>query len=84
MSAYQLPTDNSEIASLVPIKIIRENLYNLSVPLYVAKKSSDVEQDLEQAVESWKISRVRITKYSAKLFSELSDIVTIPSEVELH
>ncbi|MAI33242.1 MAG: DNA methyltransferase [Rhodopirellula sp.] len=75
INAYQLPTSNSDIAALVPKESIRENLYNLSVPLYVGTQISDEELDLEHVIESWKVSRIRIKKYSNKLLSEALNVI---------
>ena len=72
------PEDHPDIARLVDLDEVKDNLYNLSIPLYVTVKngngSSKEEQDLEGAIENWKISRTLLKKQTNKLFINLNEL----------
>ncbi|VFS42894.1 type I restriction-modification protein subunit M [Enterobacter cancerogenus] len=72
--AYFTPENQSDITALVDIEVIKENLYNLSIPLYVQAQSNEEAHDIEQAIEAWKISRVQLKKQTNKLFKSLSKL----------
>lgn len=75
VGAYFTPEKHTDIARLVDVSEIKENLFNLSIPLYVAaKKDANDEQDLESAIEDWKISRTLLKKQTTKLFGALKDL----------
>ena len=75
LAAYDAPEDHSDIARLVALKEVKENLYNLSIPLYVAAGKEEGEtQDLESAIEDWKISRTLLKKQTNKLFESLREL----------
>ncbi len=78
VAAYFKPEDHPDIARLVDFDEIKDNLYNLSIPLYVtAKNDKDIdgeEQDLEGAIEDWKISRTLLKKQTSKLFESLKEL----------
>jgi type I restriction enzyme M protein len=75
VAAYDAPEDHSDIARLVALKEVKENLYNLSIPLYVAAGKEEGEtQDLESAIEDWKISRTLLKKQTNKLFESLREL----------
>jgi type I restriction enzyme M protein len=44
----------SDITALVDIEAIKENLYNLSIPLYVPAQNNDEVHNIEHAIEAWK------------------------------
>lgn len=70
--AYFTPERKSDIAALIDIEIITENLYNLSIPLYVQAQSNGEVHDIEHAIETWKVSRVQLKKQTSKLFQSLA------------
>lgn len=75
VDAFFQPEDHPDIARLVRLAEIRENLYNLSLPLYVTVQHGDVdEQDLEGAIENWKISRTLLKKQTGQLFTALAEL----------
>ena len=75
VAAYETPEAHPDIARLVDLKEIKENLYNLSIPLYVAAGKEEGEtQDLESAIEDWKISRTLLKKQTNKLFESLQEL----------
>lgn len=74
VSSYFSPEDNEDIARLVGIEEIRENAYNLSIPLYVHNGSNGEDQDLESVIEAWQLGRVELKKQSQKLFASLAEL----------
>ena len=75
VSAYENPEGHADIARLVDLNEVKENLYNLSIPLYVAAWKEEGEtQDLESAIEDWKISRTLLKKKTNKLFDSLREL----------
>ena len=75
VDAYFNPDNRSDIARLVDLKEVRENLYSLSIPLYVAAaKEEGDEQGLEGVIEAWKISRTVLKKQTNKLFEALNQL----------
>jgi type I restriction enzyme M protein len=74
LDAYFAPENHEDIASLVDITEIRENLHNLSIPLYVSNGSSEDDQDLESTIEAWQVGRVELKKQSKKLFAALAEL----------
>ena len=74
VDAYFAPENHEDIASLVDITEIRENLHNLSIPLYVSNGSSKDDQDLESTIEAWQVGRVELKKQSKKLFAALDEL----------
>lgn len=76
VEAYFKPKKQTDIARLVDLQEVKDNLYNLSIPLYVAapKKEAQEEQDLEGAIEEWKISRTLLKKQTNRLFESLREL----------
>lgn len=75
VAAYAAPHDHADIARLVDLKEIKENLYNLSIPLYVAAGKEEAEtQNLMSAIEDWKISRTLLKRQTNKLFESLREL----------
>ncbi len=74
VGAYFQPQEHENIARLADIKEIRENLYNLSIPLYIHNGSSEQTQTLEQIIEAWQVGRVELKKQTSKLFMALATI----------
>ena len=75
MAAYEKSEQHQDIARLVDLKEIKENLYNLSIPLYVAAGKEEGEtQNLESAIEDWKISHTLLKKQTNKLFASLREL----------
>ena len=72
--AYFNPESQRNITALVDIETIKENLYNLSIPLYVQASSDDEVHDIEHAIEAWKVSRVQLKKQTNKLFQNLAQL----------
>jgi len=72
--AYFSPENHKDIATLVDIEVIKDNLFNLSIPLYVKAKSNDEDHDIEHVIESWKVSRFELKKLTKKLFNAFTDI----------
>jgi len=73
-AAYFAPEKHEDIARLVDISEIRENLHNLSIPLYVRNGSSEEDQDLASTIEAWQVGRVALKKQSKKLFAALAEL----------
>lgn len=65
--AYFKPESQSEITSLVDVKVIGDNQFNLSIPLYVKSKSSLSHYDLQDDIEAWAISRLKRKKQVEQL-----------------
>jgi type I restriction enzyme M protein len=74
IEAYFEPEKQGPIAKLVDIKDIRNNQFNLSIPLYIPVITNDEVYDLEHIIETWKINRVKVRKQTNKLFKNLSMI----------
>ena len=74
VGAYFTPEKNENIARLVDMGEIRENLHNLSIPLYVHNGSSGDDQDLKSVFETWQVGRVELKKQSNKLFAALAEL----------
>lgn len=72
--AFFDPGKRSDIAALADIETIKENLYNLSIPLYVQAQSNDDVNDIEHGIETWKITRVQLKKQTNKLFQSLAEL----------
>jgi type I restriction enzyme M protein len=53
---------------------VKENLHNLSIPLYIRKEASGDEQSLESVIEAWQVGRVELKKQSKKLFQALEEL----------
>ena len=80
--AYFEPEKQPNITALVTIEEIRANQHNLSIPLYVQNDSAHEEQDIEHAIESWKISRVKFKKQTTELFKSLAELGYAAGKVE--
>lgn len=78
VKAYFNPEKHPDIARLVSLKEVKDNLFNLSIPLYVTAKNGkgddDEHQDLESVIEDWKISRTLLKKQTKKLFKSLKEL----------
>ncbi|NKF26063.1 SAM-dependent DNA methyltransferase [Pseudomonas sp. BGM005] len=72
--AYFTPEKQPEISALVDIDAIKDNLYNLSIPLYVQALEDDEIQDVGHVIETWKVGRVKIKKHANTLFESLKGI----------
>ena len=72
--AYFEPENQSNMTALIDIETIKENLYNLSIPLYVQAQNNSVVLGIEHAVEAWKVSRVQLKKQTNKLFQSLAEL----------
>lgn len=72
------PEKHSNIARLVDLSEVRDNLYNLSIPLYVtvenSKDAKDKEQNLDRAIKDWKTSRTLLQRQTNKLFERLKEL----------
>lgn len=74
IEAYLKPKNQSNIAALVTNEVIEDNLYNLSIPLYVKVKGDDKVHGIEHAIESWKVGRVQLKKHNKKLITSLAEL----------
>lgn len=72
--AYFFPENHEDIARMADVEEIRENLYNLSIPLYVSNGSKEDGQDLTAAIEAWQMGRVALKKQTKKLFETLAEL----------
>jgi len=72
--AYFSPENHGDIARMADVEEIRENLYNLSIPLYVSNGSKEDGQDLTAAIEAWQMGRVALKKQTKKLFEALAEL----------
>lgn len=81
--AYFAPEKQNEITALVDIGTIKDNLYNLSIPLYVQVQNNGEIHDVENVIEAWKVSRIQLKKQTNKLFQSLAELgYIIESKVE--
>lgn len=71
--AYFSPEKQSDITALVEMETIQQNLYNLSIPLYVQATVEEESYDIEHAIESWKVCRVQLKKQTNNLLNHLAD-----------
>jgi len=74
VDAYFKPDNHKDIARLVDLTEIRENLHNLSIPLYVSNGSEEDSQTLESAIEAWQTGRIELEKQTKKLFEALGEL----------
>lgn len=74
VNAYFTPKKHADIARLVDLEEIRDNLHNLSIPLYIRKQADEEEQDMESVIEAWQMGRVELKKQSKKLFQALEEL----------
>lgn len=74
VAAYFEPEKHEDIARLVDIEEIRENLHNLSIPLYIHQKSNEEQQSIESVIEEWQAGRIELKKQSKKLFDALGEL----------
>ncbi|PML79474.1 type I restriction-modification system subunit M [Enterovibrio norvegicus] len=74
IDAYFQPDDHSDITAVVDLDDIRENQFNLSIPLYVQAKNGEEVHDIEHAIEAWKVNRVQLKNQTDKLFKSLADL----------
>ncbi len=72
--AYVTPEKQSDITALVDIDAIKDNLFNLSIPLYVKTQSNGEAEDIQHAIEAWKVSRLQLKKQTKKLFNSLTQL----------
>ena len=72
--AFFQPDKQPGITALVAIEDIRANQHNLSIPLYVQNDSGHEVQDIEHAIEAWKVSRVKLKKQTEALFKSLAEL----------
>ncbi|MBC3996021.1 SAM-dependent DNA methyltransferase [Morganella morganii] len=72
--AYFSPQSINNITALVDIEVIKENFYNLSIPLYVQNQNNSEMYDISHAIESWKINRVLLKKNTKSLLGNLSQL----------
>lgn len=74
VAAYFEPEKHKKIANLADIEEIRENMHNLSIPLYVNNSTNDDGQSLQSTIEAWQVGRIELKKQSKKLFAALANI----------
>lgn len=72
--AYFMPEKQSDITALVGIDSIKENHYNLSIPLYVKAQNDGEKFDIEHTILEWNMSRVNLKKQTNKLFQSLANL----------
>ncbi|KGD64909.1 N-6 DNA methylase [Alcanivorax nanhaiticus] len=72
--AYLSPEKHTGISALVELDTIEENLYNLSIPLYVQAPGNDEVHDTEHTVEAWKVGRLRLKNQTNELFDSLAEL----------
>ncbi|EPT9141767.1 type I restriction-modification system subunit M [Klebsiella michiganensis] len=72
--AYFSSENINNISALVDIEVIKENFYNLSIPLYVQNQNNSETYDISHAIESWKINRVLLKKNTKSLLGKLSQL----------
>lgn len=72
--AYFRPEERTDVTALVDVDVIRDNQYNLSIPLYVQAVSDNGALDIESVIEGWKVSRVQLKKQSKKLLESLTEL----------
>ncbi len=74
IEAYFDPEKQSGISALVGEETIRENLYNLSMLLYVQANDGCEVHDIGHAIETWKVSRIQLKKNAEKLFENFEKL----------
>ncbi|WP_157925055.1 N-6 DNA methylase, partial [Escherichia coli] len=72
--AYFTPEKQSDITALVDIDTIKDNLFNLSIPLYVETQSNGETEGIQHAIEAWKVSCLQLKKQTNKLFNSLTQL----------
>ena len=72
------PENYPDIARLVDSDEVKNNSYNLSIPLYVtAKNDKDIDgekQNLKEAIEDWKASRTLLKRQAKELLTDLREL----------
>jgi type I restriction enzyme M protein len=74
ISAYLTPQNQTDITALIDIDTIRDNQYNLSIPLYVEVCEESEVYDIEHAIEAWSMSRVKMRKHSSRLTQSFAEL----------
>ncbi len=74
VKAYFGSEKDEDISRLVDIGEIRDNKYNLSIPLYVHNNTNNDGQSLEEVINAWQTGRVELKEQSRKLFAALKGI----------
>jgi type I restriction enzyme M protein len=72
--AYFAPEKYPGITALVDIEELRENLHNLSIPLYVQNNIGHKVHNIEHAIEAWKVSRIQLKKQTEALCKGLAEL----------
>ncbi|PPI82990.1 SAM-dependent DNA methyltransferase [Marinobacter maroccanus] len=72
--AYLRPETQKDITALVGVDVVKENLYNLSIPLYIQAHGDDKVDDIEHAIEAWEVSRIQMKKQTKRLFDSLAKL----------
>jgi type I restriction enzyme M protein len=74
LDAYRNPNAHQNIARLVSLEEIKENKFNLSIPLYIRLGEAAQELDVGQAIQAWRDSQVQLEAQSRDLFKTLSEV----------
>ena len=72
--AFFEPQKQNNISALVGLDAIKENLYNLSIPLYVEAQGNEEIHDTTHVIEEWKIDRVKTNRKANDFFKYLSEL----------
>ncbi|WP_434050463.1 type I restriction-modification system subunit M [Marinobacter salarius] len=72
--AFFWPEKQHNVCKLADIDAIRENLYNLSIPLYVQHQAIDSAPSIEHAIEAWTVTRVKQKRQTNRLFESLAQL----------
>lgn len=72
--AYFDPKSQDQITALVDIQTIKDNSYNLSIPLYIQAFNDKEAYDIEHYIESWKASRLLAKKQNKILLNDLTHL----------
>ena len=70
--AYFQPEGNCNVTALVDKEIIKVNLYNLSIPLYVKSKGDNESYNINDSIKSWRVSRVKLSSQLSKVLEKIS------------
>lgn len=76
VSAFKYPEKSMGVSTLVPLGMIKENGFNLSIPLYVANDSRNKKVDVYKTLELFKITikkRKKATNSYITNFGSLSE-----------
>ncbi len=78
LKAYSNPECHKDFSRLVSLNEVKENLYNLSIPLYISVKETNTNieeaQDLNEAIEKFNVSSTLVKKQMNSFINGLKEL----------